>query len=55
MCCNSQIHDELKNMMESTCPLCDHQLVEIDEVVEPCCGEQNVKNVDGMNTCVNCG
>ena len=55
MNCNSQIHDELKNMMESTCPFCDQQLVEVVKVVEPCCGEQNMKNVDGMNTCVNCG
>ena len=55
MNCNSRIHDELKNMMESTCPFCDQQLVEVVKVVEPCCGEQNMKNVDGMNTCVNCG
>ena len=55
MCCNSRIHNELKNMMESTCPFCDQQLVEVDKAVEPCCGEQNIKNVDGMNTCVNCG
>ena len=27
MNCSSQIHDELKNMMESTCPFCDQQLV----------------------------
>ena len=55
MDCNTQIHDELKNIMESTCPFCDQQLVEVDKGVEPCCGEQNMKNVDGMNTCVNCG
>ena len=55
MDCNTQIHDELKIMEESTCPFCDQQLVEVDEAVEPCCGEQNMKNIDGMNTCVNCG
>ena len=55
MSCNSRIHDELKNMMESTCPFCDQQLVEVDEVVELCCDEQELENIDGMNTSVNCG
>ena len=55
MSCNFQIHDELKNMMESTCPFCDQQLVEVDKVMEPCCSEPNIETVDGMNTCVNCG
>ena len=55
MSCNSRIHDELKNMMEFTCPFCDQQLVEVDEVDELCCDEQELENIDGMNTCVNCG
>ena len=55
MSCNSQIHDELKNMMESTCPFCDEQLVKVNEVVEPCCTEQDMETVNGMNTCMNCG
>ena len=52
---NSVIHDELKSMEESTCPFCDQQLVEVDEVVESCCDKQELENIDGMNTCVNCG
>ena len=55
MNCNSQIQDELKNMMESTCPFCDQQLVERVKVVEPCCSEQEIETVDGMNICINCG
>ena len=55
MNCNSQIHDELKNMMESTCHFCDQQLVEVVKVVESCCTEQDMETVNGMNTCVNCG
>ena len=55
MDCNTQIHDELKNMMESTCPFCDQRLVEVDKVDELCCDEQELENIDGMNTCVNCG
>ena len=39
----------------SKCPFCDQQLVEVDEVVELCCDEQELENIDGMNTCVNCG
>ena len=55
MNCNSQIHNELKNMMESTCPFCDQQLVEVKKVMEPCCSEQDMETVDGMNICINCG
>ena len=55
MDCNSRIHDELKNMMEFTCPFCDQQLVKVDKVDELCCDEQELENIDGMNTCVNCG
>ena len=55
MNCNSQIHDELKNMMELTCPFCSQQLLEVDKAIESCCSEQNVENIDGMNTCLNCG
>ena len=55
MNCNSQIHDELKNMMESTCPFCDQQLVEVKNVTEPCCSEQHMETVNGMNICINCG
>jgi len=55
MDCNSKSHDELNNMEESTCPFCDRLLVEVDEVVESCCGEQDMENVNGMNVCINCG
>ena len=55
MSCNSQIHDELKNMGESTCPFCDRLLIEVDKVVESCCDKQDTETVNGMNTCINCG
>ena len=55
MSCNSVIHDELKSMEESTCPFCDQQLVEVVKVVESCCSEQDIENINGMNICINCG
>ena len=55
MDCNSQIHDELKNMEECTCPYCDQLLVEVNKADELCCGEQELEISDGMNTCINCG
>ena len=47
-------------MEESTCPFCDRLLVEVDEVeaekvIESCCCEQDMENVNGMNVCINCG
>ena len=55
MDCDYLIHDELNNMQEPTCPFCDRLLVEVDKVVESCCSEQDMVNINGMNTCVNCG
>ena len=55
MSCNSQIHDELKNIRESICPFCDKQLKTLQNTVDPCCSKQEMVNINGMNTCVNCG
>ena len=55
MDCNSQIHDELKNMGESTCPFCEQLIEEVNKVVETCCDEQELENINCTNTCVNCG
>ena len=55
MSCDSQIHDELKNMGESICPFCEQLTGEVDKVVESCCDEQDTETVDGMNVCINCG
>ena len=55
MTCNSQIHDELKNMMEHVCPFCDQQSFEVSKMVETCCDEQELENINCKNTCVNCG
>ena len=55
MCCNSQIHDELKNMEECKCPFCDQLLVEGDKVAESCCSEPDMANKNCMNVCLNCG
>ena len=42
-------------MEEYTCPFCDQLLVEVDKAVEPCCSEQDMGTVNGMNVCMNCG
>ena len=55
MSCNSQIHDELKNMDESTCPFCCQLLIEGNKDDKPCCIKQDMTNKDGMNVCLNCG
>ena len=52
MYCNSKIHNE---MNELTCVFCDKVINEVKKVVESCCSEQDMVNINGMNTCVNCG
>ena len=55
MNCNYQIHNEWKSMGESTCPFCEKLTEEVNKVVEPCCSEQDMGTLNGMNICINCG
>ena len=49
------IHDELKNMNEIICPLCNEKIGDPRIKKETCCSEQNIENHDNMNVCINCG
>ena len=55
MHCNEIIHNDLINDGELICPFCDKQLTTLPNTVESCCSEQDMVNINGMNTCVNCG
>ena len=55
MNCNIHIHNDLKENEEMVCPFCDKQLTTLPNTVESCCSEQDMVNMNGMNTCVNCG
>ena len=49
MSCNLDIHNELINMGESTCPFCELQLMEVDVKHEYCCNEPDFVN-DNKNS-----
>ena len=56
MICDLEIHNDLIDMGEMSCPFCDSILQNIsDEQINICCDKQNVRNVDGQYVCVNCG
>ena len=55
MYCNKIIHDDLINDGEPMCPFCDQQIAKVDKVVESCCSEWDIVNINGVNTCINCG
>ena len=55
MSCNSQIHNELKNMGESICPYCEHLLYAGDNFVDHCCDKHNILEDAYMKVCQNCG
>ena len=55
MSCNSQIHDELKNMEESTCPYCEQLLYAGDNFVDHCCDKHDILEDAYMKVCQNCG
>ena len=55
MCCDSQIHDDLKNLEVSTCPFCDQILIEGDKEAVSCCNAPDIENKNGINICKNCG
>ena len=61
MNCNKDIHDELKESGEISCPFCDKNLDSNekpkDRLVKNdlCCDNQDVINEDGMRVCRSCG
>ena len=55
MNCNIHIQNDLIKDGELICPFCDKQLKTLPNTVESCCSEQDMVNINGMNTCVNCG
>lgn len=55
MCCNSQIHDELKNTKEFACHFCDEQLEDVVVSDEPCCENMDLIKDNGANVCCYCG
>ena len=62
MNCNKDIHDELKESGEISCPFCDQKLEDSNEKPKDrlvkndlCCDDQYIINDDGMLACLSCG
>ena len=57
MDCNIDIHDELINCGEISCPFCDQRLEDSNEKpkYDECCDNQYIINDDGMLACLSCG
>ena len=55
MNCNTDIHNELIEMGEYCCPLCNLQLMEVDIKHQECCQRQDVINDNYEIVCRNCG
>ena len=55
MSCNSQIHDELKNMGEGSCIFCNELLYAGDNFVDHCCDKHDILEDAYMKVCQNCG
>ena len=55
MSCNSQIHDELKKMEDSTCQFCYKVLVKIKSTQTHCCDKHDILEDAYMKVCQNCG
>ena len=57
MNCNKDIHDELKESGEISCPFCDQKLEYSNEKPKKdlCCDDQYIINDDGMLACLSCG
>ena len=62
MNCNKDIHDELKELGEISCPFCDQKLEDSNEKPQDrlvkyysCCDNQYIINDDGMLACLSCG
>jgi len=56
MNCNKELHDELKESGEISCPFCD-KILDSDKKPKDdlCCDNQYIINDDGMSVCLSCG
>ena len=56
MNCNSEIHDEFKNMGELNCPFCVEQMQKYQpNECERCCDNVHIILDKGYSVCKNCG
>ena len=53
--CNTNIHDELIDIGESKCPLCDELLTKGNTSSDLCCEEPRIVDISGIQVCINCG
>ena len=55
MVCDNNIHYELKNDNQNTCPFCEKILIYCNNELEKCCLDCKIEDIDGIYTCINCG
>ena len=55
MNCNSELHDELVDSEEISCPFCGKKLEDASVKHESCCGIVDIINNNGMKICQSCG
>ena len=55
MSCNSQIHDDLKDMDEGSCIFCNELLYAGDNFLDHCCDKHDILEDAYMKVCQNCG
>ena len=53
--CDKNIHDGLIDMNQSICPYCSQLLIKGNTESKPCCNDQRIESLNGINTCVECG
>ena len=53
--CDLNIHKELIILEQSICIYCGELLIEGNKEAIPCCNEPNIENLNGINTCIQCG
>lgn len=56
MNCNIELHDELVDSGEISCPFCDERLEDcLVKEYESCCDDRQIINDNGKNVCCSCG
>ena len=55
MDCDSEIHNDLINMEEFTCPFCCQLLVKIKSTPTQCCSDHDIQSINGIMVCIQCG
>ena len=53
--CDQELHNEFIAVGQDTCAFCFELLIKGNQITNSYCNDQQIENINGINTCISCG